>query len=67
MTDYQLTQFAIKAQEDARRCYKIYEQHRIWMDNHPGDVGGLNDCAVWQQRLRWASQHAIEMLMIVTR
>ncbi len=67
MTDHHLTHFAIKAQEDARRCYQIYVQHRIWMDNHPGDVGGLYDARVWQYRASIAAEHALKMLGIVTR
>lgn len=67
MTDYQLTEFAIKAQEDARRAHRMYLTHRKWMESNPGDMGGLNDVCVWQRRASIASYHALGMLAIVTR
>lgn len=58
MSDYQLKQFAIKAQEDARRCYKVYVIHReCWLQSD-GDIG---DVCVWQHRASVAAEHALRM------
>ena len=66
MTDYQLTQFWIKAQEDARRCYQIYLQSRKFWEEH-GGIGVMNDCAIWQRRASVAAEHALKLGDIVTR
>lgn len=56
--------FARKAQEDARRCYKVYVQHRDWMEATPGDAMGVSDCALWQYRASIAAKHALDMMAV---
>lgn len=65
ISDYQLHVLATKAQEDARRCYQIYDQCRTNWEKHGKDEWDRHDVVVWQHRSMLAYDHAVEMLSIV--
>ena len=66
MTDYQLLEFARKAQEDARRYYKIYVKYAKYWERHPNDRCAMHDTFIWQRRASIAADHVQEMQRIVT-
>lgn len=63
-THAKLVELATRAQQDARRCYKIYASCRQHWEDGAG-FAEFSDVVIWQYRYQVAAEHAVEMLSIV--